>query len=435
MIRLLIAGLLVVLLGSTVYSQDRLSLEDAFEIALKQNYGIEIARKDLEISKIQNHPGNAGLLPRVGFQTGINYSSNNSRQELFDGTIRSVEWAGNFNFNTGLQADYTLYDGGAARNRKLRLDRLENLSTQQVEVIARDMLTRLSRAFYSVIYFLDSEEFILESIRFFEELEELERERLELGRGTRLNLLQTQTELNRERARLEQVISLREIAMQDLFRLMNTEPFETLPDAEGYFDDEEVELDNLLADVLINNPAVVFETVQQFILESELEISRSMQLPTLELNAGIDYNYTLSEVGIFQSNRNYGPFIGATARFNIFDGHRSKREIQVNQLRLEAGALQLADLRNELETETRKRYLEFLNSGRMLEIERSNLELARQNLELAEEMFLAGRINNFELREVQQQLVRGEEAVATVRRNRALAYIDLMALAGEFFAD
>ena len=67
MIRLLIAGLLVVLLGSTVYSQDRLSLEDAFEIALKQNYGIEIARKDLEISKIQNHPGNAGLC-RVGWK-------------------------------------------------------------------------------------------------------------------------------------------------------------------------------------------------------------------------------------------------------------------------------------------------------------------------------------------------------------------------------
>ncbi|TVR76913.1 MAG: TolC family protein [Saprospirales bacterium] len=435
MIRLIIAGFFVVVMVSSAFSQERLSLEEAFEIALRQNYGIEIARKNFEISQTQNHPGNAGLLPRVGFQTGLNYSSNNSRQELFDGTIRSVEWAGNFSFNTGVQATYTLYDGGGGRNQKMRLDRLENLSAQQIEVIARDMLSRLSRVFYTVIYFRDSEDYILESIRFFEELEELEQERLELGRGTRLNLLQTQTELNRERARLEQVISMREIAMQDLFRLMNTEPFDVLPDAEGYFDEEEVELENLLADVLINNPEVVFETIQQFVLESDLEISRAFKLPTIELNAGIDYNYTLSEVGIFQSNRNYGPFIGATARFNIFDGHRSRKEIQVNQLRLEVGAMQLADLRSELETETRKRYLEFQNSGRLLEIERENLELARQNLELAEEMFLAGRINNFELREVQQQLVRGEEAIANVRRNRALAYIDLMALAGEFFVD
>ncbi|TVR90183.1 MAG: TolC family protein [Saprospirales bacterium] len=432
MIRYAILAFLITLCnGGFLTAQERLSLERAFQVALQQNYGIEMSRKSLEISRTENHPGNAGLLPQVSLISGVNYASNNSKQTFFDGTDRSADWAGNFTFNTGVQADYRLYDGGAARNRKQRLEKLEDLTEQQVEVMARELLTRLSRTYYTILYYDDTRRLIEESIAFFEDLENLERERLDIGRGTRLSLLQTQSELNREKARLEQVKSWRQVAMQDLFRIMNIEPDDELElEEEDYYDQAEVDPDALLAKVLTNNPELILETMQQFVLESELDISRAEQYPTLDMSAGVDYSLTLSEVGLLESNRNFGPFVGATLRMNIFDGHRSRKNIEVNQLRLEMGSLQLADLRSELETELQKRYLEFKNSNKMLEIERENLELVRQNLELADEMFQAGRIDNFELREVQQQLVRAEEALAAIRRDRAMAYIDLMALTG-----
>lgn len=415
---------------SSLNAQQSLTLDEAFEIALQNNYGIQIAQTNLEISSVENHPGNAGLLPAIYLQSGVDYSSNNSKQTFFDGSDREANWAGNFNFNTAVQADWTIYDGGAGKNRKSILQEMENFSAQEIEVRSRALFGELAQTFYTLIYYRDSRNLINESIQFFEDLKQLEEERLNMGSGTRLNVLQTETELNREMARLEQVRSWEQIAMQDLRRIMNAEMEEINPVGENYFEGVEVDQEAILAEVSNKNPELILESINQSIRERELEVSRSERYPTLELNAGISYNKSLSDVGILQSNRNFGPYAGATLRFNIFDGHRNKRQIEANQLRLKMGVDQMTDLRRELETEVVKRHLAFVNAGKLLDIEKENLELNLQNLEIAEEMFEAGRINNFELREIQQQLVRAEEAVVNMRRERALAYIDLLVLVG-----
>ena len=47
------------------YAQGRLSLTDAIQIALKNSLDIQLAKNNLEISNINNHPGIAGALPTV----------------------------------------------------------------------------------------------------------------------------------------------------------------------------------------------------------------------------------------------------------------------------------------------------------------------------------------------------------------------------------
>lgn len=410
-----------------------LSLEEAFGEAMLENYGIRIAIVDKEIASVENHPGNAGLLPSVYFQSGVNYSSNNTKQTFFDGQLREANWAGTFGINTAIQADWTVYDGGAARNRKFILESNERLNEQQVELLSRDLLVRLANAYYAVLYYQDAEELLTQSVAFFEDLERLEQERLRLGRGTRINLLQTQSELNRERARLEQMSSWKKTARMDLFRLMNVEDAGASLESEGYFEDADLDVDMLADEIQAENPEIMLELIRQQISSLNLELREAEKYPTLDLSAGINHTYTRSDVGLLQSNRNYGPFVGATLRFNIFDGERSRRTIQIAELETRISEFQVADLRAALDAELRIRFEEFESAGRVLDIELNNEELARLNLSLAEEMYRAGRISNFELREIQQQLVRTEEAVAALRRSRATAYINLIALTNRFF--
>lgn len=431
---LFIAFFLSVLVYS-IKAQEELSLERAYGIAMEENYGIQISIVNIEISQLENHPGNAGLLPSVFLQSGVNYSSDNTKQTFFDGREQSANWAGNFSFNTAIQGEWTVYDGGAGQSRKRILEGYEQLSDKQIEVYSRDLLGRVANAFYAVLYYQDTEQLLEQSVSFYEDLENLERERMELGRGTKINLLQTQTELNRERARLEQVMSWKKTALTDLFRLMNVEFDEVVLISDGYFEEVELERERLLAEVISENPEIVLQSVQSQIAEEEITRSKAEQYPTVDLNAGLSYNLSRSEVGILQTNRNLGPFVGATLRFNIFDGEMSRRAVQRSKLQSEISLMQLNDLRAGLTADLESRFEEFETAGRMLEIEKENLSLTLQNLELAEEMYLAGRISNFELRDVQQQAVRAEEAVANLRRSRATSYINLIALTNRYFWD
>ena len=49
----------------TGFAQQRLSLTDAINIALKNSYDIQLAKNFLEISSINNHIGVAGGLPVI----------------------------------------------------------------------------------------------------------------------------------------------------------------------------------------------------------------------------------------------------------------------------------------------------------------------------------------------------------------------------------
>ncbi|MGV3595753.1 MAG: TolC family protein, partial [Sediminibacterium sp.] len=46
-------------------SQGRLTLSDAINLALKNSLDIQLAKNNVEISTINNHPGVAGALPTV----------------------------------------------------------------------------------------------------------------------------------------------------------------------------------------------------------------------------------------------------------------------------------------------------------------------------------------------------------------------------------
>jgi len=59
---------------SAGHAQQLLTADDAVGIALKNNYDVLVAHNDAEIAKVNNTPGNAGMLPTVAVTGSDNYS-------------------------------------------------------------------------------------------------------------------------------------------------------------------------------------------------------------------------------------------------------------------------------------------------------------------------------------------------------------------------
>src|SRR5689334_4925865 len=78
---------IVFLLPLIAQAQEKLSLQDALGMALKNNYSILISKNDATIAKNDNTTGNAGMLPSVAAGGNISQTKNNLTQNYTDGRV------------------------------------------------------------------------------------------------------------------------------------------------------------------------------------------------------------------------------------------------------------------------------------------------------------------------------------------------------------
>ena len=83
---LLLFFVLLVFTCLASHAQKLLTADSAAAIALKNNFDIRIARTTADISKRNNTPGNAGMLPEAGITGTDNYSLDYMNQQFTDGT-------------------------------------------------------------------------------------------------------------------------------------------------------------------------------------------------------------------------------------------------------------------------------------------------------------------------------------------------------------
>ena len=66
----------------TLVAQEKLTLQQAIEMALKNNYDINIVKNNAIIAANSNTLGNAGMLPKVDLQASTNLANNATKQEF-----------------------------------------------------------------------------------------------------------------------------------------------------------------------------------------------------------------------------------------------------------------------------------------------------------------------------------------------------------------
>ena len=111
-----------VLLGALILTavtieaqQPLLTKEEAIELALDQNFGIQVARNDVKIADNNQNILNSGFLPVLSGNAGANYNRDDSTIEFpgqvdEDGNPRpdlEINQAESQRYNAGVNLDYT----------------------------------------------------------------------------------------------------------------------------------------------------------------------------------------------------------------------------------------------------------------------------------------------------------------------------------------
>jgi len=376
-----------------------LSPESAVKIGLEKNFGIQILRNNERIAQLNNTPGRAGLLPTLGVNSLANYASNNTEQKFFNGETRSGIGAGNLTTRMGLEMNWTAFDGFNMFVERDRLALMEKMSRAETTAQMQTFAAGIIAAYYRLVELERSTENLRYAVTLDRDILDLVKNKKKIGTANGLEVLQSQTRLNSDSARLvllENDISRSRMNFNILLNLDPNTPFRldtrfqnaTMPS-----------LEELLLRTRQNHPDLLLTKLQKEQAALRLETVKSSFWPVVTLQAAYNVAFSRSEVGFLLSNRSNGPFVGLTLRYTIFDGQNRKNDQEIALVQMENAALRETDLLTILEGRIKTKVSDYSALSNLISMEEENLNASRQQSALARELYRLGKTTNFEVRE------------------------------------
>lgn len=420
--KFLIIILFLVVQGG-VWAQSSLSLADAISKALENNYGILMARNDLDIARLRNNWGEVGRYPYIN----LSASDNNSLTAQDGNNLTSLRMTG------GISLNWTLFDGFSVRIAKNRLEELQQLSENSLAIMVESTVQSVILAYYDVLL----QEEILNTYREIMSLSgdryEQAKQKREYGSMGTYDLLQAQNAYLADRsAYLLQEVAYRNskrnlaflLGEKDVAPYNLTDTFSAVP--------VDYSLDDLSSQMLENNKSLKNQYINQRLFENAISAAKSSFSPTLSFSGGATGIRQGMKLGVqdmaWENSANlYGNF---TLSWNMFSGGKRKRAAQIAQIEKETGDVQLTEMQHELSIQLANLFELYQARRELLDVARENLNAAKLNLQLSKEKFEAGSINSFNYRDVQQIYLRAAHGELQAVYNLIDTQTSLLRLAG-----
>ncbi|NER11682.1 Outer membrane protein TolC [Muriicola jejuensis] len=435
---------LVALLGiSTGFAQDPvLSKQEAMKLALENNFGIKVARNQVEIAENNQSILNAGFLPTLTANAGATYNRDDIVVEFpgqFDenGQPRpdfELNKAEAQRFNTGITLDYTLFDGlGRLYNYKSLQEQYQLTELQARETIENTLLQLFS------VYFEVAR--LTENVNVFNQALRISRDRItraeyafEYGQNTKLDILNAQVDVTNDSINLLNAKQQLANAKRDLNVVLNQNLNETFAVDTVVNFIPRLELDEFIATAKENNVALLQTEKNLKINEYDIKVSRSGYLPSIGLSGSYGWNLNQNPPSAFfpgTNNTTFNMNLGARLTWNLFDGGSTAIRVKNAKIAFENQDL----LKKQIELEVDRDILNALNiyENRLAiyAIQEQNVITNENNFARSREQFQLGRITSIEFRQAQINLLNAQTNKNLAKYDAKLAELQLLQLTGQ----
>ncbi|MBF0596913.1 TolC family protein [Faecalibacter rhinopitheci] len=411
-------------------AQDLLTVKDAVEIALANNYDIKLSRNDLEIAQENITYGNAGFLPNLTGNLTQNNNLQNINQTQSSGEVKSLKNAKNNSLNYGVSLGWTIFDG---MGMFTRYDILKENQKKGDISLKRTILLRVSDVitnYYTIVEQKKFLEAIDENILITKERVRTAENRFTIGKASRLEVLNAQVNLNEDESnRLRQInsiknlkIALNSLLVRDLMTEFDVED-EVIFDSDLIYED-------LVNKAKNQNPDLQLIAINRTLAELELKRIKADRYPTVRLNAGYNFSESESSLGFTTNSNARGLNYGVTVALNIFDGFNQRRNEQIAKIQIQNADLQINQQDLVITTAMATAFQTYETNLALAKIEESNEQIAKRNLEITLDKFKIGTISAIEFRDAQENFINASARLNSAKLQTKLSEIQLKEIVG-----
>jgi len=416
--------------------QEILTLEDAIALGLQNNTNLQIVAKETDIAKNNVYQGNAGLLPTVNLISFAEYSNNQNETTIrtFQPQPPTISFdengVENETYSAVIQADYSLLGGFAGTYRFKLLQNQSAIANLQEEATINATVVAITEIFTEIAKLQGREEFIQESIDITQKRLDKINDRKQFGQATGLDVLRAQTDLNKEKSALDDVVLAKQNLIKDLNQFIGKETLDVYRVNVNYLIPEMENIDTITAQVQSNNVELKLAKEGVSIANNQIDLAKSAYLPKVNFFANYGYFDQRNDLQQLAETQNLGFTVGASVRFNIFNGSKTKKDIANAKIQLEREELRVRDVESELLTQTNQTVHTITTLQQQLAREEANLTTFEETFRRTEERYYNGQATTLDLRETQTALLNAKIAITDLKLKLIATTIQLKSLTG-----
>jgi outer membrane protein len=413
-----------------ISAQEKLTLEKAIEIALKNNHSILISQGENQITKNDATVGNAGMMPQITFNASGSEAINNTNQKFATGTEVNKKGATTTGISTGVALNWTLFDGMKMFATYDKLKTLNAMSEINLKIAIENTVAEVMNTYYLLAKQKQLLATIESSLQLYEERVKIAETKWKIGSGSKLDFLQAKVDMNAQKSnqlRQKNVFAEQKIALNKLL----AQAIDTDFDVDQTIDiTYQPAYSDLKTSVVNQNNSLRYLQKNIFGNELALREMRSQRYPKLLLNANYNFANTQSQAGIVLSNQTLGLTAGLNLSWNLYNGSNASRQIKNAQVAVNNSQLLFDELKFSVESSVLRAFNAFINAQQILKLEEENYTLAKENADVALESFRLGAVNTLQVKEAQNSLDAASVRLVNVRYEAKVAETELMRLNG-----
>ena len=416
-------------------AQRLLTLEEAIATALQSNYDIMLAKNDSAVAALDYSYRNAVFLPRLNGNVGTVWNNNDTKQILFDGSVRERDNLKSNNLNANLALNWTLFDGlkmFATKDKAAELIKLGELGIKD-QVI--NTVALVINTYYDIVRQKQQLRAVEEQMSISQTRVDLSQRKLDIGVGAKPDVLQSKVDLNAQKAAQLRQLTLIQQLKEQLNQTMNVAP----TTAYDVVDSIPINTQVLLGDIQnnIDNTNTTLQVLKKNIDIANLTLKerRAERFPIVSFNSAYNFNRLNNQTVInsFSTlfNRNKGFNYGFTATIPILNNRNTHRLIKQAELDIQFQQLRFENQRSIVNLGVLNAFRDYELQKQALELEESNILLAKENVSIILETYRLGQATYLQLREAQKSLEDAYNRLIAARYNTKLAETELLRLKGD----
>ncbi len=404
-------------------STQRLTLEQAVTLAIRQNPTEQIGLIDAAESVQNKNITRAQLLPQADLKTSDSLNRVNLQAEFggkplvpgfaLPGHIGPYQvFQAGPTFGTSV-IDLSLWKRYQASRENVTASKADSLSTREQVILL--VVSQYIGTLRAVANVQASRSRVELAQALYDQAADLQKE----GVGTGIDTLRANVELQNEKQVLIQAENDRDASLFGLNKILNLDPHEQLElaDSLGFFDTPQPEVNSSIDEALAGREEWKAIEAREKVTKLQKQATQYERLPSVRVDGNWAYLGTRLDNGI--------PTYQYTASFDmpIFTGGRIKAEVTKSDLELQKLEQQKDDLRNQIALDVKTSLLNLQSARNEVQVADLGVQLAREEVDQARDRFEAGVANNIEVISAQDSLSRANDnqIAALYRFNQARA--------------
>tara|TARA_B110000977_G_C11022771_1_gene471984 strand:- start:106 stop:1419 length:1314 start_codon:yes stop_codon:yes gene_type:complete len=414
----------------------QMSLDEAIEIALRQNHSLQISTNNTKANQNLASPGQAGLLPLISARASSDYGNDNTNIVFAgDQAPLKVENAESINLTTSLRVDYTLFAGGSNRTKYKKLKLNANLSSVQNRLDVERTLIAVIASYFNVLRANDNYQALNETLILSSERLEIAQRQRDFSGGSRANVLSAQVDLNKDSVALVEATQALENAKTSFNKTISRDLSSKVNLENILFTHSEIaDYEELKAVMFKQNSQIQSARLNLQNSLLDFKISKASYLPELNLGGSYNFNKSETEGSFLTLNESRGLGVLLSLNIPIYSGGAKKAAVKNAALTIKNREWELKESQLELEANLMTAYSDYERSLKIVLMEEKNVALNFENFEYTKKDFELGLLSSNEYRLAQINLLLVKNNLNNSRYNMILSEMEVLRLSGKLIA-